>query len=443
MKENAFTHYTRDNTLYNLLLDAASDDKLPLLDNKSFELLNKTYGKDKMRTHLADYIATERPVFPLKEISKDDMRKSFYDLKKFDTASICIPNEQVEKEVFEKYDDYKYSYEKYGLGLVNGASTFNDVSNYFHQDLRLACGSYGFEAPKKRWEENDAYDIWKCLGPIWRGINGVQKVMIEGKEELIGGDLTAKSYISAFRLGTYIATQFKPVVAKALYDMTNARTVLDTSCGWGDRLAGFFASDAEEYYGCDPNPNTYARYTEQIATYNKLLTKPKVVKIWNCGAEDLPYDKLPQIDCAFTSPPYFSTEEYNKGGELEENQSWFKFNEYDKWRDDFYLPVAEKTMSVSKYMFVNIMDPKIHGVRYRSSDELVNKFQDKFLGQIGMRIMQRPQGKAVFNDEDGNFSKEKLDEHMNKMFIENVWCFGPETDLFKNSRKANLDEFFA
>jgi len=89
MKENAFTHYTRDNTLYNRLLDAASDDKLPLLDNKSFELLNKTYGKDKMRTHLADYIASERPVFPLKEITKDDMRKCFYDLKKFDTSSIC------------------------------------------------------------------------------------------------------------------------------------------------------------------------------------------------------------------------------------------------------------------------------------------------------------------------------------------------------------------
>jgi hypothetical protein len=29
------------------------------------------------------------------------------------------------------------------------------------------------------------------------------------------------------------------------------------------------------------------------------------------------------------------------------------------------------------------------------------------------------------------------------MFIENVWCFGPKEDLFKNSRKANLDEFFA
>ena len=31
---------------------------------------------------------------------------------------------------------------------------------------------------------------------------------------------------------------------------------------------------------------------------------------------------------------------------------------------------------------------------------------------------------------------------MAKMFIENVWCFGPETDLFKDSRKATLDAFF-
>ena len=448
MKENAFTHYERDNELYSRLLAAATDGKLPILTSTIFEKMNAEYGKEKMRTHLADYIASEKPVFPLKEITKENMRKAFANLKKFDTNTICIPNEQVEKEVFEKYDDYKYPYNEYGLGLINGASTFNDVSNYFMQDLRLECSSYGFRAPKEVWENGDAYAIWKCLGPIWRGINDVKLTKIKEldgteTEKLVGGRLDEKSYISAFRLGTYIATQFKPVVAKAIYDITNAKTVLDTSCGWGDRLAGFFASDAEEYYGCDPNPNTYQRYQEQIATYNKFLTKPKVVKIWNCGAEDLPYDKLPQIDCAFTSPPYFSTEEYNKGGELEENQSWYKFNEYDKWRDDFYLPVAEKTMSVSKYMFVNIMDPKIHGVRYRSGDELVDKFQDKFLGQIGMRIMQRPQGKAVFNDEDGNFSKEKLDEHMNKMFIENVWCFGPDTDLFKYSRKSNLDDFFA
>ena len=442
MKENAFTHYKRDNTLYKSLLAAATDGKLPVLTSSIFEKMNAEYGKDKMRTHLADYIASERPVFPLKEITEQDMRTAFANLQKFDTSTICIPNEQVEKEVFEKYDDYKYPYSNYGLGLINGASTFNDVSNYFMQDLRLECSSYGFRAPKEVWENGDAYAIWKCLGPIWRGINGVKLTKIKEldgteTEKLVGGELSEKSYISAFRLGTYIATQFKPVVAKAIYDITNAKTVLDTSCGWGDRLAGFFASDAEEYYGCDPNPNTYQRYQEQISKYNKLLSKPKKVQIWRCGAEDLPYHKLPNIDCAFTSPPYFSTEQYNKGGEHEEDQSWSKFNEYDKWRDDFYLPVAEKTMKISKFMFVNIMDPKINGKRYRSGDELVDKFQDKFLGQIGMRIMQRPKSDTLFKDE-----KEKAD-FMNKMFIENVWCFGPKTDLFKNSRKATLDEFFA
>ena len=442
MKENAFTHYERDNELYSRLLAAATDGKLPILTSTVFEKMNDEYGKEKMRTHLADYIASERPVFPLKEITSSDMRLSFGRLKKFDTSTICIPNEQVEKEVFEKYDDYKYPYSKYGLGLINGASTFNDISNYFMQDLRLECSSYGFRAPKEVWENGDAYAIWKCLGPIWRGINDVKLTKIKEldgteTEKLVGGRLDEKSYISAFRLGTYIATQFKPVVAKAIYDITNAKTVLDTSCGWGDRLAGFFASDAEEYYGCDPNPNTYQRYQEQIATYNKLLPTPKKVQIWNCGAEDLPYHMLPKIDVAFTSPPYFSTEQYNKGGDKQELQSWHKFNEYDKWRDEFYLAVAEKTMEVSKFMFVNIMDPKIHNVRYRSGDELVDKFRDKFLGQIGMRIMQRPKSDTLFKNE-----KEKAD-FMNKMFIENVWCFGPETDLFKNSRKATLDDFFA
>ena len=430
--------YIRNETLYSRLLDAARHDKLPILDNKTFESMNAEYGKEEMRRNLADYIATERPVFPLNEISYNDMRENFYNLQKFDTSTICIPKEQVDKEVFEKYDDYEYPYSKYGLGLINGPSTFNKVSNYFHQDLRLECGSYGFRAPKEVWENGNAYDIWKCLGPIWRGINNVKLTKVKEidgteTEKLLGGSLTPKCIIEAFRLQTYIATQFKPVVAKAIYQMTNAKRVLDTSCGWGDRLAGFFASDAEEYIGCDPNPNTFKQYLKQIEVYNSFLAKPKKVTIYNCGAEDLPWDKIDNIDCAFTSPPYFSTERYNEGGEKEENQSWFKFDEYSKWRDDFYLPVSQKSFEKSKHMFINIMDPTIKGKRYYSSDELVDSLKDNFVGQIGMRIMQRPKSDKLFESE-----KEKA-EFMNRIYIENVWCFSKEKlDYFRHSRKATL-----
>ena len=411
----------------------ADENKLPVMDQQQFETVTDDVGKAQFRLDLADYIEEHRPKFPLKEISYEVMRQCFKSLQKQDVWEYVKPVEQLEKNVKEKYDDYKYNFKDHGLGIIDAPSIFNDVSNYFHQHLRLNCGSFGFKAPIEVWEKGSAIDIWRCLGPIWRGINGMKPVMVDGREELRGGKLDDKSYMSAFRLGTYIATQFKPNVAKTIYQMTNAKRVLDTSCGWGDRLAGFFTSDAEEYIGCDPNPNTFKQYLKQVEVYNSFLSKPKKVTLYNCGAEDLPWDKIDNIDCAFTSPPYFSTERYNEGGEKEENQSWFKFDEYSKWRDDFYLPVAKKSMERSKHMFVNIMDPNIKNKRYYSSDELVDSLKDNFVGQIGMRIMQRPKSDKLFE------SEEEKAEFMNRIYIENVWCFSKEKlDYFRHSRRATL-----
>jgi len=403
------------------------------MDQQQFETVTDDIGKVQFRLDLADYIEEHRPKFPLKEISYEVMRQCFKSLQKQDVWEYVKPVEQLEKNVKEKYDDYKYNFKDHGLGIIDAPSIFNDVSNYFHQHLRLNCGSFGFKAPIEVWEKGSSIDIWRCLGPIWRGINGMKPVMVDGREELRGGKLDDKSYMSAFRLGTYIATQFKPNVAKTIYQMTNAKRVLDTSCGWGDRLAGFFTSDAEEYIGCDPNPNTFKQYLKQVETYNSFLSKPKKVTLYNCGAEDLPWDKIDNIDCAFTSPPYFSTERYNEGGEKEENQSWHKFDEYSKWRDDFYLPVAQKSFERSKHMFVNIMDPNIKNKRYYSSDELVDSLKDNFVGQIGMRIMQRPKSDKLFK------SEEEKAEFMNRIYIENVWCFSKEKlDYFRHSRRATL-----
>ena len=42
--------------------------------------------------------------------------------------------------------------------------------------------------------------------------------------------------------------------------------------------------------------------------------------------------------------------------------------------------------------------------------------RNNFLGQLGMRIMQRPQGKSVFKDENGDFDKAAMDEFMKKYY---------------------------
>mgnify|MGYP003646325414 CR=1 FL=1 len=429
-------------------LKSTCRDGLPYMNTDLFTKTTEKWTREVFRSTLADFITREKPNFPYKTLTHTDLQKHFYRLKKVDYSTYIHPVEQQKKEVLEKYDDYKYSYAKYGMGLINAPSTFNESSDYFHNEGRMDCGSYGFTSPVSRWNSGD--NIWGVLGPIWRGVND-------------SWELTPAQYMMAFRLGTYIATQFKPIVAKCVYEMTSAKRVLDTSMGWGDRLCGFFASNATTYIGCDPNPNTFEIYKEQAKTYSAFIGNTyniqehkdywslsgdmKTCHFYRCGAEDMPWDTIRDIDCAFTSPPYFSTERYNEGGEHAEDQSWAKFSEYESWRDDFYLPVSQKTFDSLRsggHMWINIMDPKIKGTRYYSSDELVDMLSDSFIGQVGMRIMQRPQGKSVFSDENGDFDKEQMDAFMNKTYIENVWCFQKDKsdlDVFRHKKITTMDEF--
>ena len=102
---------------------------------------------------------------------------------------------------------------------------------------------------------------------------------------------------------------------------------------------------------------------------------------------------------------------------------------------------------------VEVFGTDENGVEYLavgsySCDELVDSLEEYFIGQIGMRIMQRPQGNAKFK------TKEELNEFMNMLFIENVWCFysvdscisnhtgHSYLDLFRHSRTTTLDNFF-
>ena len=351
--------------LYDILIKSADSTGLPIINSSQFVSLTEKYTKEEFRKVFAEYVAKEKPAYPLRKFDEQKVIKSFHKLKQADYTDFIVSSD---KEVIEKYDDYKYPYSKYGLGVIDGPSVFNYTSDYFMNDLRMSCGSYGFLAPAQVWSSGDAKKIWSSIGGLWRGVNSTK-------------DISPKSILETLRLGTYIATQFKPIVAKTIYDMTKAKTVLDTSMGWGDRLTAFYASNATLYIGCDPNPNTFERYWD-MKKYWEEETDGKTIKIYNCGAEDLPWNEIENVDCAFTSPPYFSTERYNEGGDKEELQSWAKFNEYEKWRDEFYLPVAQKSfesLSDNGVLMVNILDPKVKGKRYRSGDELVDSLKHSFI----------------------------------------------------------------
>ena len=410
----------------------AGDDGIPKINGKEWEEANKLFTKKEIKEAFAEYISKYSVLFPFRDIPIEDVEKKFRELRAAPHIEFIMRDSGT---VVEKYDDYKYPYSKYGKFVISYGHYFNDISNYFQQRNRYDCGSYGFVSPNEYWYSPDL--LKRMNWTFWRmedqGINH-NKIR------------------SSFRLGAYVATQFKPQVAKTIFDFVQTKIkkrqvhILDFSMGWGDRLAGFYTSRATHYLGTDPNPQTYRVYKQQCIEYERMISgrdpvitdfqkevnghvydafkcigySGKEVIAYNAPAEDiLDVIKSNQYDCIFTSPPYFATELYDEGGD-DWKQSWFRYQEYDKWWNNFYSPVMKacyESLADHGVMMINIMDPKVYGKRYNTCDQMVDYIQTlggKFDGQIGMRYKQRPK------DMDDPV---KHKAYLTTTYIENVWCF--------------------
>ena len=76
--------------------------------------------------------------------------------------------------------------------------------------------------------------------------------------------------LSAMKQRGTAAAQFRPAVAKALYEFFKAERIYDPCSGWGDRLVAALACDRVlEYHGVDANGDLQKMYTDMISTYNK------------------------------------------------------------------------------------------------------------------------------------------------------------------------------
>ena len=440
--------------------DNTNEYGLPVFDLFTWQNLNTKYldpdislpmskRAKVMIDTMIHFFEKHHPKFPFREFDMHDVRKNFYDLRDLNLKDNIFPKEKC-KTVHEKYDDYVGNFPEHGMGIVNFSANYNIISDAFMNRERMKCSYDRSPSPITMW--NDQTDLKQILSPIWR---------LHPKCEM---PLKNNLYIEGVRVGAYFATQFKPSVAKAFYDFTKSKKVLDTSSGWGDRMAGFFASNADEYYGMDPNGDLHENYHSMAIQYNQWLGAEnpkskfgdnwfqvegkKKVKIYRSPAEDLPWDEIPDdIDIMFSSPPYFATERYAEGSKFENDQSWSRYNSYEEWRDGFYLPVMNKVfekLAPGGWLMVNIMDPKVKGKRHKSCDDLVNDLKEYFVGQIGMRIMSRPKSIKSFEGDTHEERKAKYDEWQAKWFIESVWCFrkpdpnGSDVDIFAPYKDSTL-----
>ena len=402
----------------------SDDTGLPIVPEQEWQWVLKEYGIDVVKKELAKHIVTENVPFPYRKISKEKMESRFRLLRKKDMESLLI--RKGDRNIHEKYD-FRYNFEEYGIYAISIGNAYNAISDYFQNRLRMKCGSHNRINVVDRWESGNKID--QLLAPIFRFTR-------ENKH------LHEESYRKALRLNSYVASQFRPSSAKFLYEVYDAKIILDTSMGWGDRLAGFWLTPtALEYVGFDPNPYTFEVYKEQCFYYHKLLgggtydinemdsgswefiSEHKTVRMFRKPSEDVDWDSWKNyFDFMFTSPPYFSTEKYNEGGKDEEDQSWKRYDTFEKWKYDFFIPTMKRIWCSIKddgFMGINITEPKVGKVLELCDDfvdSMISQSDCNFLGQVGMRMMQRP------NVEKYDKSEEKKDFY-DRIFTEPIWFF--------------------
>jgi tRNA1(Val) A37 N6-methylase TrmN6 len=156
-------------------------------------------------------------------------------------------------------------------------------------------------------------------------------------------DALLRQQYNVFQLYYGTINQFRPTEALRVYCALKPKTgILDFSAGWGGRCLAAMAAGIP-YYGIDANTNMEKSYKKMIDFVKP--TAPVTMKFQ--PSETVDFGKF-QYDLVFTSPPYFTLEEYEKMP---------KYGSEEGFLDIFFRPVvaaAWKHLKTPGYLALNM-----------------------------------------------------------------------------------------
>jgi hypothetical protein len=356
------------------------------IPESAWKSMNESHSKEEIRQLISDAIQEYDIPLPYRQITEQDAWESFKDLQALDAKTLLKSG-----KVFTRYD-YLFDF---NLEYIDFCNVGNAASDFFHQTNRWLCDSINSPSPHRTWtEEKFRLTLLNCL---WT---------------LKFNQVTSKELRSAIHLRKYVASQFRPAAAKAIYQHFNSKRVLDFSAGWGDRLCAFHSCPQTEFYfGVDPSDRVHSNYQRQ----NEFYKTGKEVSLVKGCAEDV---EIPEntFDTVFTSPPYFNIERYTGTFSEDSTQSWKRYKKLEVWLEKFLFRTIEKSWKALKsggVLAVNISDVYSNHQINRICDPM-NAFigtlandASAFQGAMGLRMAKRPNSKS---EQEG-------------VFVEPIWVW--------------------
>ena len=386
------------------------------INEKEWEYIKETFEKDDVKESLAK-VAMTYPL-PYPDLSEKKAYKDFQKLKGMKWNEIMVEGDWYAREGTQYTYDLLHDGKPLYFRRLNAG---NISSNYFQIKNRWSVDGSVSPGPKRTWESERF--MTTLMGSAY---------------SLKMPKITKNILRTMIGLRKYICSQFKPNVAKIIYDMFKSENILDFSMGWGDRLAGFYASEhGKHYVGLDPRKENHPIYLEQSEFYQKHLGffEHERKCDFHCSpAEDFDFAPYKEhFDMVFTSPPYFSVERYS----YDDTQSWVRYKDIDDWNKDFlHSTLGRLWDSVKKggYVLINISD--VYSNAKWSTDrgwlEICNPMNDylsklgTYQGCIGMEMAKRPNsgGAGTAKSYEGSVWTEKsLENKEDKKFGEPIWVW--------------------
>ena len=386
------------------------------MDEEQWQYAQDNFSKDEIKETLVEILMEYEP--PYMEISEKECLNDYRKLK-----GVKWNDLYVDKKWFAR-SEYEWPFSN---SLIRRLNVGNKASNFFQQHNRWSVDGTISPGPIRTW--NSEKFMYTLLGSLF-----TLKVAKVNRSVL-------RTCIS---LRKYICSQFKPNVAKGIYDRYKCRNILDFSAGWGDRLAGFYASDyGELYVGVDPKKENHPIYIQQTEFYEKhrtLFETERKCEFICQPAEDADLSKYEgMMDIVFTSPPYFSVERYSH----DDTQSWVRYKHIDDWNKLFLHKAIDnvwKTLRPGGLLMVNISnvnattktdkgswsDKKNLQICDPMNDYILGLVDSEYVECFGMEMAKRPNCIGIGNakvTEESNRQEEYVIEKEGDTFAEPVWVW--------------------
>lgn len=259
-----------------------------------------------------------------------------YNGKSIKTKYISSVTDDEWKELKDQWyakPDYS-EVQKQFISISKGGSRNNHITNYYFKDLMAkVCLHHSKWSIEEMWECRELVELFKAKTMDNKKLFPDDSPMISNIQKAI--ELGGKAYVSKptnFPLGTVDFILEKYNVNNVWYDF---------SCGWGARLTGALKHNVD-YLGTDPNYLLVPRLNQLAKDYFDTLSPGtdsglffeevhhSVVDIRCQGSEHFVPEWENRVGLAFSSPPYFSLEDYKIG-----DQSYKEGTTYEDWKSGY------------------------------------------------------------------------------------------------------------